>query len=392
MTSPMDMRTTASCPGPLDPYPVCLGDLEEAAAKVLPRDVWDFMAGGSGQELTLRRNHAALDDVHIVPRVLRDVSDSTTRASVLGGTAAMPVVIAPMAYHRLYHPEGELAVARAAKRAGVPLTVATLSSHSVEEIAQEVDRTWFQFYWLRDDYQVAELAVRAEEAGCEALLLTVDVPWMGRRLRDMRNQFVLPADVRSANLDGGRSTSAHVAVPGASAVAAHTSQAMTAALTWKHVEQLRSWTRLPLILKGILDPADARRAADCGADAIVVSNHGGRQLDGAAPAITMLPAVREAVGDDCEVIFDSGIRTGTDVLKALALGASSAMLGRPILWGLAAAGEAGVDAVLGVLAQEIGDALGLAGCSSVAEARQLKAFTSLPFRSDSTLNKGSPYA
>ncbi|MEW1636969.1 alpha-hydroxy acid oxidase [Streptomyces sp. NPDC093801] len=358
---------------------VCLEDLEAAAAATLPREVRDFVAGGSGRECTLRANRTALDQIHIVPRVLRDVSGTTTRTELLGGPAAMPLAVAPMAYHKLLHPEGELAMARAARRAGVPFTIATLSSCPLEEIVAEAGRTWFQLYWLRDEDKLFELVERAEAAGCEALMLTVDVPWMGRRLRDVRNQFSLPPHVTAAHLADGVSSAAHATHHGASAVAAHTSVAMTAALTWEHVTALRARTDLPLILKGVLDPRDARRAADCGVDALVVSNHGGRQLDGAVPAIGMLPAVREAVEGHCEVLFDSGVRGGTDVLRALALGASGVLVGRPLLWGLAVDGEAGADTVFRLLAEEVRDALGLAGCASVAEARSLSTTGSVPF-------------
>ncbi|MFG3055687.1 alpha-hydroxy acid oxidase [Kitasatospora sp. NPDC048239] len=367
-----DPTTAGAFAGTGADEPVCLADIERAAFATVPKDVWDFVAGGSGRELTLAANRSALDGVHLVPRILRDVSGCTAGTTLLGRGAALPLAVAPVAYHRLLHPEGELATARAARRAGVPFTIGTLSSYPLEEVAAAAGRSWFQLYWLRDEARLFDLVARAEEAGCEALMLTVDVPWMGRRLRDIRNRFSLPADVTAANLSAGTGSEAHTARPGASAVAAHTSVAMTEALTWEHVERLRARTRLPLILKGILDPEDARLAADHGVDALVVSNHGGRQLDGAVPAATMLPAVREAVGDRVEVLFDSGIRTGTDVLKALALGASGVLLGRPLLWGLAVGGEAGADTVLRLLAEEIRDALGLAGCDSPAAARLLR--------------------
>ncbi|MFF2147240.1 alpha-hydroxy acid oxidase [Kitasatospora sp. NPDC058190] len=364
--------TTGASPTAGPDEPVCLADVERAAFATVPKDVWDFVAGGSGRELTLAANRSALDGVHLVPRVLRDVSGCTAGTTLLGRDAAMPLAVAPVAYHRLLHPEGELATARAARRAGVPFTIGTLSSYPLEEVAAEAGRSWFQLYWLRDEARLFDLVARAEDAGCEALMLTVDVPWMGRRLRDIRNRFSLPADVTAANLPAGGASEAHTARRGASAVAAHTSVAMTEALTWEHVERLRARTRLPLILKGILDPEDARLAAGHGVDALVVSNHGGRQLDGAVPASTMLPAVREAVGDRVEVLFDSGVRSGTDVLKAVALGASGVLVGRPLIWGLAVGGEAGADTVLRLLGEEIRDALGLAGCDSVAAARLLR--------------------
>lgn len=359
---------------------VRLADVERAAAAVLPDEVRDFVAGGSGAETTLDANRSAFARVFVEPRVLRDVSRCATDTVLLGCPARLPVAVAPVAYQRLLHPEGELAVARAAKRAGVPFTVSTLSSVPVERIAAAGGAFWFQLYWLREPDRALELVRRAERAGARAVMLTVDVPWMGRRLRDVRNGFALPDRVRAVHLGADPSTAHHrAAAAGAgsgaatgSAVAAHTAETFSAAVTWSTVERLREHTRLPLVLKGILSPQDAVRAAECGVDAVVVSNHGGRQLDGAVPSVTALPEVVSAVAGRCSVLLDSGVRDGTDVLRALALGADGVLLGRPVLWGLAAGGEAGVDRVLELLADEVRDALGLAGCSDVAEARGLR--------------------
>ncbi|MFA7767437.1 alpha-hydroxy acid oxidase [Streptomyces sp. NRRL S-448] len=349
---------------------LCLADFERIAASVLPNDVWDFIAGGSSAETTLEANRTALDRVFLVSRVLRDVSRCTTDAALLGRPARMPVAVAPVAYQRLVHPEGELAAARAAKAAGVPFIASALSSVPVEEITATGAAVWFQLYWLRETGRSLELLRRAEDAGCEAIVLTVDVPWMGRRLRDVRNRFALPGHVRAANISTG--VTAHQRAAHASAVAVHTSEAFSPSVTWSTLEDLRKHTRLPLVLKGVLAPEDALRAADFGVDAVVVSNHGGRQLDGAVPSIDALPAVARAVAGSCEVFLDSGIRSGTDVLKALALGACGVLVGRPVLWGLAAAGEAGAGRVLELLADELRDALGLSGCEGVAAAGQLR--------------------
>ncbi|MGP3953249.1 alpha-hydroxy acid oxidase [Streptomyces sp. 7N604] len=348
----------------------CLADFEHAAAAVLPPDVRDFVAGGSGDETTLAANRAAFDRTFLVPRVLRDVSQCTTNATLLGRPAGMPLAVAPVAYHRLVSPDGELATARAAKSAGVPFTVSTLSSVPVEEITAVGGCVWFQLYWLRDGDRTLELARRAEDAGCEAVMLTVDVPWMGRRLRDVRNRFTLPAEVRAANINVGGT--AHIRPADASAVAAHTSQAFSPAVTWAAVARLRERTRLPLVLKGILAPEDALRAAESGVDAVVVSNHGGRQLDGAVPSLDALAELAPVLGGRCELLLDSGVRSGTDILKALALGAAGVLVGRPVIWGLAAAGEAGVRRVFELLAAELRTSLGLAGCAGVTEARKLR--------------------
>ncbi|WP_371749378.1 alpha-hydroxy-acid oxidizing protein [Streptomyces sp. NBC_01283] len=349
-----------------------LSDVERAAAAALAPEVWDFIAGGSGRERSLDANREAFDRIFVASRVLRDVSGCTTDATLLNRPVRMPVAVAPVAYHRLVDPEGELATARAAKTAGVPFTVATLSSVPVEEVTAVGGAVWFQLYWLRERQRSLDLARRAEDAGCEALMLTVDVPWMGRRLRDVRNGFALPGHVRAAHLDGGAPSAAHRSGTEGSAVAAHTAEAFSPAVTWSCVEELRAATRLPLIVKGILAPEDAVRAVGLGVDAVVVSNHGGRQLDGALPGIDALPEVVDAVGGACEVMVDGGVRGGTDVLKALASGADGVLVGRPPVWGLAAAGESGVLQVLDLLAAELRDALGLAGCAGVAAARELR--------------------
>lgn len=346
------------------------GDFERAAAAVLPAEIWDFVAGGSGAESTLRANRTALDQLSIVPRVLRDVSSCSTRSAMLGRPVDLPVASAPVAYQRLLHPDGELATARAAVAAGIPFIASTLSSVPLEQITGLGGRVWLQLYWLRDDGATLDLVRRAEDAGCEAVVLTVDVPWMGRRHRDIRNRFALPADVRAANLT--TTATAHERPGSGSAVAAHTSQEFSSSLTWASVARLRRHTALPLVLKGLLDPRDARRAVEHGVDAIVVSNHGGRQLDGAPASIDALAEVAAAVAGGCEVLFDSGVRTGTDVLRALALGAAGVLVGRPLMWGLAVGGAHGAGQVLQLLADELHDAMGLAGCHDVTAARDLR--------------------
>jgi 4-hydroxymandelate oxidase len=352
---------------------ICLADIERIAAEKLPPEVWDFVSGASGAELTLAANRAAFDAVRIVPRVLRDVSQCSPASTLLGHPVSMPVATAPVAYQTLFHPDGELAAARAAKEAGIPFTVGMLSGYSIEAVAEVGARTWLQLYWLRDRDRTVELIRRAEDAGYSALMLTVDVPWMGRRLRDIRNRFMLPAAVRAANFpDPEKGSEAHRPAPGNSSVAAHTALAFDPSLSWTDIDWLRAQTSLPLIIKGILDPRDAVRVAETGADAVVVSNHGGRQLDGAIPSIDALEAVCQAVSGRCEVLLDSGIRSGVDVLKALALGADGVLLGRPLMWGLAAAGEAGARRVLTLLAAETQDALGLAGCDTITAARELR--------------------
>lgn len=350
--------------------PVTAADFERAAAAILPAEAWDFVAGGAGAEITLAANRTALDRVFLVPRVLRDVSACSTRATLLGRPADLPVAVAPVAYQRLVHPDGEAATARAAATAGVPFIAGTLSSVPLEQIIEAGGRVWFQLYWLRDDAVTLDLVRRAENTGCEAIVLTVDVPWMGRRLRDIRNRFALPAHVRAADIP--TNGTAHERDGDGSAVAAHTAQEFSPALTWSAVARIRRVTRLPLVLKGLLAPEDAVRAVEHGVDAIVVSNHGGRQLDGAVASIDALPEIVDVVRDGCEVLLDSGIRSGTDVLRALALGASGVLLGRPLIWGLAVGGERGAARVLRLLRAELRDAMGLAGCEDVTAAGRLR--------------------
>ncbi|MEU6123641.1 alpha-hydroxy acid oxidase [Streptomyces sp. NPDC047123] len=356
-----------------------LADVALLAADRLPADVRDFVDGGSGDESTQAANRAALDALRPVPRVLGGTGEADTSATLLGSGAALPLAVAPMAYQRLLHPEGELGAARAARDAGVPYVISTLSSFPIEEITAVGGVCWFQLYWLRDRAVVLDLVRRAEAAGCEALVVTVDVPHMGRRLRDVRNGFSLPDDVRAANLapapDAGPAaagrTAAHDRASGASAVATHTALAFDPAIGWDDLAWLRGQTALPLVVKGVLDPRDAARAVGIGAAGVIVSNHGGRQFAAAPPSVTALASVLDEVGGRCAVLLDSGVRGGTDILRALALGADGALCGRPVLWGLAADGEAGVRHVLRLLHTELREALLLSGCPDLAAARDL---------------------
>jgi len=351
--------------------PLTVDDVARLAEARLPKELWDYVAGGSGAELTLSANRSALDAVALLPRVLSGAVAPNPTTRLLGSAAATPLAVAPMAYQRLLHPDGELATAEAAASAGVPYVVSTLSSVTVEELAKTGATLWFQLYWLRSRGLVESLVARAEEAGCEALVVTVDVPVMGRRLRDVRNSFTLPDEVVAAHLEDGAASRAHDAVSGESAIAAHTAAAFAPGLGWADLEWLRGRTALPLVLKGILDPRDAVLAVASGVDAVVVSNHGGRQLDGAAPSITALPAVAEAVAGRADVYLDSGVRSGTDILRALASGAAGVLVGRPVLYGLAVDGARGAGQVLSLLAEEFRAALTLAGCADVAAARAL---------------------
>jgi len=339
---------------------VNVDDFEEAARARLEPGVFGYFAGGAGDEHTLRGNSAAFERWQLRPRVLVDVATVSTAATVLGTEVAFPLLVAPTAFQRLADPEGELATARAAASAGTVMALSTLSSVSPGDLAAAAPGApqWFQLYWSTDRGFTKELVESAAEAGHSAIVLTVDFPVAGRRERDLRASFALPDDLPLPNLPVRIEREDFHANLGS---------IVDSTLTWRDLEWLRSCSALPLVLKGILTAEDALLAAEHGAAAVIVSNHGGRQLDGVPPTLDALPEVVEAVGERIEVLLDGGIRRGTDVLKALALGARAAMSGRAVLWGLAAGGEDGARQVLELLRAEIEAGLKLLGCASPAE-------------------------
>ena len=341
--------------------PINLCDYERLAPERLPALVYDYYAGGANDELTLAENLQAWGRWHLRPRILVDVADIDPRTTVLGHPLAMPVLTAPCAFNALAHPEGECAVARAATSAGIIQIVSTLSTQSLEEVAMAANgQRWFQLYCYRDRGVTRALVERAEAAGYTALCLTVDVPVAGQRERDIRNGFGLPAGMRCKNLTPVGLDQIEL-VADDSALQRYINELLDRHLTWEGVAWLRSITRLQLLIKGILTGEDADLAIEHGVTGIIVSNHGGRQLDGVLSTCEVLPEVVETVAQRAEVLVDGGIRRGTDVLKALALGARAVPIGRPYLWGLAVEGEAGVRHVLELLHQEIVLAMALVG-------------------------------
>jgi len=336
--------------------PLNVDDFEAAARERLEPGPYAYYAGGAGDEHTLRANSAAFTRWELRPRVLVDVSDVSTETTVLGTHVELPLLVAPTAFHRLAHPEGELATARAAAAAGTVMCLSTLSSVSPAELAAAAPGApqWFQLYCSRDRGFTKELVGAVGDAGFRALVVTVDVPVAGRRERDLRTEYALPDDLPAPNLP---------VVLARKDFHAALSAIVDSTLTWRDLEWLRSISPLPLVVKGVLTAEDALLAAEHGAAGIVVSNHGGRQLDGVPAALDVLPEVAEAVGERVEVLVDGGIRRGTDVLKALALGARAALAGRAVLWGLAAGGEEGVVQVLTLLRDEIARGLMLLGCA-----------------------------
>jgi 4-hydroxymandelate oxidase len=327
--------------------PVNLHEYEVAARALLPPAVYGFFAGGAEDEVTLRANRVAFEHWRLLPRVLRAIREPDLATTVLGQSISLPVMLTPLAYQRLVHAEGELAAARAARTAGTIFTLSTSASSTIEDVAAQTDQWWFQLYVQREREVTRSLVQRAEAAGAGALVITVDFPVLGRRESDLRYGFTVPerANVVDRPLAEGATHSW--------------------ALGWDDLEWIASLSQLPIVLKGILAAEDAVLAIEHGARGIVVSNHGGRQLDSAVAALDALPAIVAAVESQAEIYLDGGIRRGVDVLKALALGARAVLLGRPFVWGLTVRGEAGVAHVLELLRAEIAMAMTLSGCAHI---------------------------
>ncbi len=344
--------------------PLTVADYERLAQERLEHSAWDYYAGGAGDERTLGENCSAFDSIPLRPRVLRDVSRIDTSTTVLGTAVPAPILLAPTAFNRLACDDGEVAAARAAGAAGTVMICSTLSTCRLEDVAAAATGPlWFQLYVYKDRAMTQELLARAERAGYRAVVLTVDTPLLGRRYRDARNGFVLPEGLSMRNFEAAMSDAARWGTH--TSFGAYVHDLFDASLSWEAVGWLRSQTRLPLLLKGILTAEDARLAVEHGVDGIVVSNHGGRQLDGVPASIQVLEEVVDAAGGHAEVLMDGGVRRGTDVLKALALGARAVCIGRPYLWALAAAGEAGVVDVLRILREELTLAMALSGRASI---------------------------
>jgi lactate 2-monooxygenase len=360
--------------GQRPPLPVSLEALEQAAREALTPEAFDYVAGGAGSEDTMRANRAAFRRWRIVPRILRNVAQPDLRIHLFGTPLPAPVLLAPIGLQSVVHPEAELAVARAAASLEIPVILSTVSSHTLEEVAQamkDVTR-WFQLYWPKVPELAVSLVSRAERAGYSAIVVTLDVAFLGWRERDLGNAY-LPflKGVGSANyfsdpvfrnsLPRAPEEDPEAAIRQWLSLINHPS------LTWDDLAFLRKNTRLPILLKGIVHPEDAARAVDCGMDGVIVSNHGGRQVDGAVAALDALPQVVEAVEGRVPVLFDSGIRRGADAVKAMALGAQAVLLGRPYAWGLALAGEQGVREVLLNFLADLEVTLALCGHTSCGQ-------------------------
>ncbi|MEP7146581.1 MAG: alpha-hydroxy acid oxidase [bacterium] len=344
-----------------------ISDFEALAKEKLSQMAYDYYSSGANDEITLKENCEAYKRIFLKYRVLKDVSSRNLSTEVIGQNISMPVMIAPTAFHKMAHQEGEIAVAKAAGAAGTIMIVSTLSNSDIEDIVkasgEKNGNVWFQLYVYKDREATRDLIKRVDAAGCKAIVLTVDAPYLGTRERDIRNKFTLPDGLSLKNLVPA--SKEYLPEKNTSGITSYFADYLDPSLNWKDIEWIRSVTSLPLFIKGIACKEDALLAVEHGVDGIVVSNHGGRQLDTCRSTIDVLPEVAEAINDKIEILIDGGVRRGTDVLKAIALGAKAVLIGRPVIWGLTAGGENGVSAVLEIFRNEFDLAMALCGCDSV---------------------------
>jgi L-lactate dehydrogenase (cytochrome) len=364
-----------------------IDDLRELARRKVPKAFFDYAESGSYNEETLRSNRADLEKIRLRQRVLVDVSQRSLATTIVGQNVSAPFALSPIGLLGMQHGDGEVLAANAAEEAGIPFTLSTMSICSIEQVAAATKRPfWFQLYVIRDREFSKDLLERAAAANCSALVLTVDLQVLGQRHRDIRNGMTVPPEFRLKNVIDiaqkpgwlwsimrSRSKTfgnlaGHVkGMESVSSLAQWTNQQFDPALNWKDIDWIKKIWPGKLIIKGILDPEDAKTAVKIGADAIVVSNHGGRQLDGASSSIAALPGIADAVGADTEVLFDGGIRTGSDLMRALALGARACLIGRPYVWGLGAGGQAGVAKAIDILRNELSVTMALCGVNRLSE-------------------------
>ncbi|XP_033945533.1 2-Hydroxyacid oxidase 1 [Pseudochaenichthys georgianus] len=354
---------------------VCVSDFEKEAEKVLPKAVYDYYRSGADEQSTLADNVAAFNRWRLLPRVLRDVSSVDLSVSVLGQKLSMPVCVGATAMQRMAHPEGEMATARACQAAGTGMMLSSWATSTIEEVMSAMTATgggvmWLQLYIYRDRELTLSLVRRAEEAAYQAIFVTVDTPYLGRRLDDMRNRFKLPSHLSLSNFSSASLAFSEGNYGNDSGLAVYVAKAIDPTLCWDDITWLKKHTHLPVIVKGVLNAEDAVQAVNYGVDGILVSNHGARQLDGVPATLDVLEEVVEAVQGRCDVFMDGGVRRGSDVLKALALGAKAVFIGRPVLWGLACQGEEGVTEILELFKEELRLAMALSGCRSVSEVNR----------------------
>ncbi|MBY4893358.1 alpha-hydroxy-acid oxidizing protein [Rhodobacteraceae bacterium N5(2021)] len=361
-------------------------DLKRIYKRRVPKMFYDYAESGSWTEQTFRENSSDFDQIRLRQRIARDMDGRTTAGKMVGQDVSMPVALAPVGLTGMQSADGEIKAARAAERFGVPYTLSTMSICSIEDVAEHTQKPfWFQVYTLKDDDFMKRLFARAKAAGCTSLVITVDLQIMGQRHKDIKNGLSAPPKLTAKSIANmatkvpwglemlgtkrrffGNIVGHAKGVTDPGSLSSWTAEAFDPSLNWERIKEFRSWWDGPVILKGILDADDAKEAINVGADAIVVSNHGGRQLDGALSSIRMLPTIMDAVGDKIEVHLDSGIRSGQDVLKALAMGATGTMIGRAYVYGLGARGQQGVTDALEVIQKELSTSMGLCGERDVA--------------------------
>jgi 4-hydroxymandelate oxidase len=345
-------------------------ELEKLAKENLPQTAYDYYSSGAWDEITLRENRDAFSRIQVHYKVMVDVSKRDLSTTIFGQKVSMPILLAPTAFHKLAHPDGEVATVRAAGASNTIMTLSSLSTTKVEEVtAAAKSPVWFQLYINKDRGFTRELVARVKAAGCKALMLTVDTPEWGRRERDVRNCFHLPPGLSAINLIPSNDRGEYIGQHGAGMGQAF-SWMIDPSVTWKDVDWLRSLTDLPLIVKGVCRPDDAEIALQHGVSGICVSNHGARQMDTAPATIEVLPAIAEQVAGRVPVMLDGGVRRGLDVFKAIALGATAVQIGRPVLWGLANGGQSGVQTALELLRKEFDLAMALAGCPDIASIKR----------------------
>ncbi|XP_019371757.1 PREDICTED: hydroxyacid oxidase 1 isoform X1 [Gavialis gangeticus] len=350
--------------------PVCIADFEQHAKEVLPKSVYDYYRSGADDQQTLADNVAAFSRLRLYPRMLRDVSVMDLSTCVLGQNVSMPICVGATAMQCMAHLDGETATARACRSMGTGMMLSSWATSSIEEVAEAAPDglRWLQLYIYKDREVTKALVQRAEKAGYKGIFVTVDTPLLGKRFDDVRNRFQLPPYLRMKNFEtNDLAFSSEKGYGENSGLAVYVAQAIDPSIQWKDVKWLRGLTSLPIVAKGILRADDAKEAVKHGVNGILVSNHGARQLDGVPATIDVLPEIVEAVAGKVEVFLDGGVRKGTDVLKALALGAKAVFIGRPIIWGLVYQGEEGAKEVLQMLKEELHLAMALSGCRSVKE-------------------------
>lgn len=352
------------------PNLINLNDFQLLASHKLPLQVYDYYAGGANDEVTLQDNRHAYEKIKLQPRILANVSDQNLTINLFGQELSCPILIAPMGLQGAATPEGEKATAKAAKAAKTIMALSMMSNYSLEEVSEVTNQPlWFQLYVAQDKKITQSLVARAEKSGYTALIVTVDAITLGKRERDIRNQFSLPQHLQASNLlEYGLANIFSDAKE--SGIVKHAQKFFKSSLSWQDIEWLKSITDLPIIIKGIMHPEDAALAIEYGVNGIIISNHGGRQLDTVAATVDVLPEIAKIINQKIKLFIDGGIRRGTDVLKALILGADAVFIGRPILWGLAVDGEKGAFKVMEILREELDTAMALCGYSSILELKE----------------------